>query len=57
MAEAAFSDTTFQNDRQKAEAHVVKKDKDTGNGLAAFDSMIVMGTKITVKRKIAGYLS
>ena len=34
MAEAAFSDTTFQNDRQKAEVHVVKKDKDTLNGLA-----------------------
>ena len=34
MAEAAFSDTTFLNDRQKAEVRVVKKDKDTGNGLA-----------------------
>ena len=34
MAETAFSDTTFQNDRQKAEVRVVKKDKDTGNGLA-----------------------
>ena len=34
MAEAAFSDTTFQNDRQKAEVRVVKKDKDTLNGLA-----------------------
>ena len=34
MAEAAFSDATFLNDRQKAEVRVVKKDKDTGNGLA-----------------------
>ncbi len=34
MAEAAFSDTTFQNDRQKAEVRVVKKDEDTLNGLA-----------------------
>ena len=34
MAEAAFSDTTFLNDRQKAEVCVVKKDKDTANGLA-----------------------
>ena len=34
MAEAAFSDITFQNDRQKAEVCVVKKDKDTLNGLA-----------------------
>lgn len=34
MAEAAFSDTTFQNDRQKAEVRVVKKDRDTLNGLA-----------------------
>ena len=34
MAEAAFSDTTFLNDRQKADVRVVKKDKDTGNGLA-----------------------
>lgn len=34
MAEAAFSDTTFQNDRQKARVHVVKRDKDTSNGLS-----------------------
>lgn len=34
MAEAAFSDTTFLNDRQKADVRVVKNDKDTGNGLA-----------------------
>ncbi len=34
MAEVAFSDATFLNDRQKAEVRVVKKDKDTGNGLA-----------------------
>ncbi len=34
MAEAAFSDTTFQNDRQKAEVRVVKKDKDTQNVLS-----------------------
>ncbi len=34
MAEAAFSDTTFLNDRQKADVRVVKKDKDTENGLA-----------------------
>ena len=34
MAEAAFSDTTFQNDRQKAEVTIVKKDKETLNGLA-----------------------
>lgn len=34
MAEAAFSDTTFLNDRQKADVRVVKKDKDTANGLA-----------------------
>lgn len=34
MAEAAFSDTTFLNDRQKADVRVVKKDKDTLNGLA-----------------------
>ena len=34
MAEAAFSDTTFLNDRQKAEVRVVKKDKETLNGLA-----------------------
>ncbi len=33
MAEAAFSDTTFQNDRQKARVSVVKRDKDTSNGL------------------------
>ena len=34
MAEAAFSDTTFLNDRQKADVRVVKRDKDTLNGLA-----------------------
>ena len=34
MAEAAFSDTTFLNDRQKADVRVLKKDKDTRNGLA-----------------------
>ncbi|MEY8495953.1 SpaA isopeptide-forming pilin-related protein [Lachnospiraceae bacterium 29-91] len=34
MAEAAFSNTTFQNDRQKAEVGIVKKDQDTMNGLA-----------------------
>ena len=34
MAETAFSDTTFLNDRQKADVRVVKNDKDTGNGLA-----------------------
>lgn len=34
MAEAAFSDATFLNDRQKADVRVVKNDKDTGNGLA-----------------------
>ena len=34
MAEAAFSDITFLNDRQKADVRVVKNDKDTGNGLA-----------------------
>ncbi len=34
MAETAFSDTTFQNDRQKARVSVVKRDKDTSNGLA-----------------------
>lgn len=32
-AEAAFSDTTFLNDRQKVEVSVVKKDKNTSNGL------------------------
>lgn len=35
MAEVAVSDTTFQNDRQKAEVRVVKKDKDTLNNLAS----------------------
>lgn len=34
MAEAAFSDTTFHNDRQKAEVSIVKQDQDTKNGLA-----------------------
>ncbi len=34
MAEAAFSNTTFQNDRQKVEVSIVKKDQDTMNGLA-----------------------
>ena len=34
MAEAAFSDTTFHNDRQKAEVSIVKLDQDTKNGLA-----------------------
>ena len=34
MAETAFSDTTFRNDRQKAEVSIVKKDQDTINGLA-----------------------
>ena len=34
MAEVAFSDATFLNDRQKADVRVVKKDKDTENGLA-----------------------
>lgn len=33
-AEAAFSDTTFQNERQKAEVKVVKKDKNTLQPLA-----------------------
>ncbi len=32
--EAAFSNTTFLNDRQKAVVRVVKKDKDTKNGLS-----------------------
>lgn len=32
-AEAAFADTTFQNDRQKAEVSVVKQDKETTNPL------------------------
>ena len=34
MAEAAFANATFLNDRQKADVRVVKNDKDTGNGLA-----------------------
>nr|WP_305136075.1 SpaA isopeptide-forming pilin-related protein [uncultured Schaedlerella sp.] len=33
-AEAAFSTATFQNDRQKAEVSIVKKDQNTMNGLA-----------------------
>ncbi len=33
-AETAFSTATFQNDRQKAEVSIVKKDQDTMNGLA-----------------------
>lgn len=32
-AEAAFAETTFQNDRQKAEVSVVKQDKETTNPL------------------------
>ncbi len=32
-AETAFSNTTFLNDRQKAEVNIVKKDQDTMNGL------------------------
>ena len=34
MAEAAFANATFLNDRQKADVRVVKNDKDTENGLA-----------------------
>ena len=33
-AEAAFSETTFTNDRQKAVVQVIKKDKDTENTLS-----------------------
>lgn len=33
-AETAFSSTTFQNDRQRAEVSIVKKDRDTMNGLS-----------------------
>ncbi len=33
-AETAFSSTTFQNDRHRAEVSIVKKDQDTMNGLS-----------------------
>ncbi|MEQ2433118.1 SpaA isopeptide-forming pilin-related protein [Blautia caccae] len=33
-AEAVFAETTFQNERQKTEVHVVKLDKDTENPLS-----------------------
>lgn len=56
-AEAAFSDTTFMNDRQEAEVTVVKKDKDTANGLpggifglyAAEDMVNADGTAVVKK--------
>ena len=56
-AEAAFSDTTFWNDRQKAEVDVVKQDKDTTNGLPggifglyASEDMANVDGKVVVKK-------
>ena len=56
-AEAAFSETTFMNDRQKAAVQVVKKDKDTENTLSggkfslyAAQDMKTVDGKVAVKK-------
>lgn len=56
-AEAAFSETTFTNDRQKAVVQVIKKDKDTENTLSgghfalfAAQDMKTVDGKVAVKK-------
>lgn len=56
-AEAAFSETTFTNDRQKAVVQVIKKDKDTENTLSgghfalfAAQDMKTVNGKVAVKK-------
>lgn len=45
-AEAAFSNTTFQNDRQRAQVQVVKQDNETSNPLSGAQFSLYAGNDI-----------